>query len=65
MAEFAALRPKICSYLIDDNGENKKGEVTKWKLKFEYYKHCSNQLENEIIQLEKNKLDDASVRIKS
>ena len=29
MTEFAALSPKICSYLINDGDENKKAKVTK------------------------------------
>ena len=39
MTTFAALRPKTCSYLTDDNTENKKAKgskkgVAKRKLKF-------------------------------
>ena len=45
MTTFAALRPKTCSYLTDDNTENKKAKgskkgVAKRKLKFWDYKHC-------------------------
>ena len=29
MADFAALKPKICSYLTDNNDENKKAKGTK------------------------------------
>ena len=52
MTEFAALRPKIYSYLADDCKEDKKAKVTKtWvikrRLKFNNYKYCL--LNNEII----------------
>ena len=45
MTDFAALRPKIYSYLTGNNDENKKGKDTKkcfrkWKIKLEDYKHC-------------------------
>ena len=60
MANFVALRPKICSYLTHDNDENKKVKGTKTcgvkrKHKFDDYKHCleATQLENKINQLEK------------
>ena len=53
MIEFAALRPKIYSYLRNDNNENKKEKsikkcVVKRKLKFEDHKHCleASQLES-------------------
>ena len=29
MTDFAPLKPKICSYLTDDNDENKKAKGTK------------------------------------
>ena len=64
LTEFHALRPEMCSYLTDDNDENKKskdtkGCVIKRKLQFEDYKNCleATQLENESIQIEKNKID--------
>ena len=46
MAEFAGLRPKMYSYLKNDNNENKKAKGTR-KLRFEDYKHCleATQLE--------------------
>ena len=57
--EFAALRPKIYSYLADDNNKNKKSRkhekcFIKWQFKFENYKHCleANQLEDKISLLE-------------
>ena len=44
MTEFAALRPKPCSYLTDDNNEDEKAKSTKKcaiprKVKFEDYNH--------------------------
>ena len=60
MAEFAALRAKAYSYLLDDGDENKKSkrhkkECHKTKLKFEDYKQCleATKFENKINQLEK------------
>ena len=52
MTKFAALRPKIYSYLTDDCKEDKKAKgtnkcVTKRRLKFNDYKDCL--LNNEII----------------
>ena len=43
MVEFFTLRPKVCSYLIDDGDENKKAEgtqkcVKQQNLKFKDYK---------------------------
>ena len=64
MADFAVLRQKTCSYLIDGNDKNKKAKGTKKYvikriLKFEEYKHyvVANQLENKINQPEKNKVN--------
>ena len=55
MTDFAALRPKIYSYLTGNNDENKKAKdtkkcVRKWKIKLEDYKHCL-----EVTQLESTK----------
>ena len=52
MTEFAALRPKAYSYLMDDGISYKKGKgtkkcVMKRILKFNYYKNCL--IKNEII----------------
>ena len=52
MTEFAALRPKTYSYLMDDRGSDKNAKgtkkcVIKRILKFNYYKDCL--LNNEII----------------
>ena len=52
MTEFAALRPKTYSYLMDDGGNDKKGKgtkkcVIKRRLKFNDYKDCL--LNNETI----------------
>ena len=52
MTEFAALRPKVYSYLIDDGKNDKKAKgtkkyVVKRRLKFNDYKDCL--LSNEII----------------
>ena len=52
MTEFAALRPKTYSYLMDDGGSDKKAKGTKKcfikrRLKFNDYKDCL--LNNEII----------------
>ena len=45
MTEFAALRPKTYSYLMDDGKNDKKAKetkncVTKKVLKFNDYKYC-------------------------
>ena len=59
MTEFAALRPKAYSYLIDNGDENKKARSTKkCVIKFGDYKYCleATQLESKINKLEKNKL---------
>ena len=45
MTEFAALRPKTYSYLMDDGNSDKKTRgtkkcVIKWILKFNNYKDC-------------------------
>ena len=60
MAEFAALRPKTCSYLTSNNYENKKTSSTKKqdikrKINFEDYNHClqATQLKNKMNHLEK------------
>ena len=60
MIKFVASRPKPYSYLIDDGDKNKKVKdtkkcVIKQKNKFKDYKNFldANQLENEIIHLEK------------
>ena len=52
MTEFAALRPKTSSYLMDDGNSDKKTKRTKTcvikrRLKFDDYKNCF--LKNEII----------------
>ena len=52
MIEFAALRPKIYSYLMNDANNNKKAKgtkkyVMKQRLKFNDYKNCL--LNNKII----------------
>ena len=63
MTKFFGLRAKAYSYLIDDGSEDKKAKRTKKcvirKLKFENYKNSLEviQLENEINDLEKNKID--------
>ena len=58
MIEFAGLRAKTYSYLIDDGSESKKEKSTKKcivkrKTKFESYKKCleATQLENKINHL--------------
>ena len=63
------MRPKACSYLIDDGDKNKNAKVTKRcvinpKLESEDYKYClkATQLENEINQLGNYKLDVDSIR---
>ena len=59
MKELVALRPKIYSYLTDENHEIEKTKrqkmgVIKRKLKFKDYKYCFEitQLENKINQPE-------------
>ena len=52
LTEFAALRPKTYSYLMDDGGSDKKAKGTKKciikrRLKFNDYKGCL--LKNEIV----------------
>ena len=52
MTEFCGLRPKTYSYLMDDDGSDKKGKgtkrcVIKQRLRFNDYKDCL--LNNEII----------------
>ena len=66
---FAELLTKTYSYLTDDSDEDKntkstKMRVMKQKFEFEDYKYCfeATQLENEINQLEKNKLNVDSLR---
>ena len=63
MTKFARLRVDMYSYLIDDDGEDKKAKDTKTcvikkKLKLENYKNCfeATQLENKIYYPEKIKL---------
>ena len=67
LPEFAALRPKICSYLTDNNDENKKAKdaekcVINRKLKDN--KNCleANQLLKEINNPESNNHDVDSLR---
>ena len=50
---FFGLRAKNFSYLIDDDSEDKKAKntkkyVMKRKLKFEYYKNCSEATQIEL-----------------
>ena len=52
ITEFVALRPKTCSYLMDDGNTNKKAKgtkncITKRILKFNDYKNCL--LNNKVI----------------
>ena len=63
MTKFVGLRVDMYSYLIDDDGEDKKAKDTKTcvikkKLKLENYKNCfeATQLENKIYYPEKIKL---------
>ena len=63
------MRPKTYSYITDGNDGNKKSKCTKKcvikrKLQFEDYKHFleGTELENNINQLEKYKLDVDSLR---
>ena len=64
MKTFVLLRAKTCSYLIDDDSENRKAKgtkkcVIKRKLKFKDDKNCSEatQLENKISNQEKYEID--------
>ena len=64
MKEFVGLRAKTCSYLKDNNDEDKKAKGTKKcvinrKLKFEDYKNCleAAQIESKINHLEENNID--------
>ena len=64
MKEFVGLRAKTCSYLKDNNDEDKKAKGTKKcvinrELKFEDYKNCleAAQIENKISHLEENNID--------
>ena len=58
--EFAGLRAKTYSYLIDDGSEDKKAkDIKKYlikKFKFETYKNCleASEIDNKIKHLEKN-----------
>ena len=58
-----ALKPKIYSYLIDDNEENEKSKrlkkcLIKGNFKFEDYKHCLEELNLKIESAnEKKKVD--------
>ena len=69
MKEFVGLRVKTYSYLINNGSEDKeakgtKKSVIKRKPKFKDYKNCfkAAQLENEINQIEKNKVNTESLR---
>ena len=60
---FLVLRTKTCSYLKDNNNEDKKAKgtkkcVIKRKRKFQDYKNCSEaaQIENKIIQIDPDSL---------
>ena len=64
LKEFVGLRAKTCSYLKDNNDEDKKAKGTKKcvinrELKFEDYKNCleAAQIENKINHLEENNID--------
>ena len=59
------LRTKTCSYLKDNNNEDKKAKgtkkcVIKRKRKFQDYKNCSEaaQIENKIIQIDPDSLQE-------
>ena len=59
MIEFAALRPKSCSYLMDDGGSDKRAKgtkkcVIKRRFKFNDYKDCL--LNNEAILKSQQKI---------
>ena len=69
MIKFVKLIAKTCSYLIDDNNEDKTGKgtkkfVIKRKLKFENYKNCleATQPKNKVSYIEKNKTDIDSMK---
>ena len=69
MSKFFRLRAKTCSYLIDDDSEDKKAKsakncVIKRKLKFENYNNCleATQLDNKIKYLEKSKISIDSLK---
>ena len=71
MKEFVGLRTKICSYLKDNNVEDKKAKgtkkcVIKRKLKLQDHKSCleAAQIENKINHLEKNKINGDRNKIK-
>ena len=60
---FLVLRTKTCSYLKNNNNEDKKAKgtkkcVIKRKRKFQDYKNCSEaaQIENKIIQIDPDSL---------
>ena len=61
MTKFVGLRTKTYSYIVDNGSEDKKakGTKTKRKRKFKNYKNCleATQLENEIYDLEKTKIN--------
>ena len=68
MKEFVVLRAKTCSYLKDNNDEDKKSERHKklcQKKKTLNYKNCleAAQIENKISHLEKNKIDVHSPKV--
>ena len=63
MKQFVELRAKTCSYLNDNNDEDKKGKgtkkyVIKRRLKFQDYKNClkAAQIERKLNYLRKNKI---------
>ena len=69
MTKFFRLRAKTCSYLIDDDSEDKKAKsakncVIKRKLKFENYNNFleATQLDNKIKYLEKSKINRDSIK---
>ena len=59
MIKFVRLRANTCSYVIDDDSENKKAKgtqcVIKRKLKLENFQNCLEaiQLDNKIKYIEK------------
>ena len=64
LKEFLGLRAKTCSYLKDNNDEDKKAKgtkkcVIKRKLKFQDNKNCLEavQIENKVNHSEENKID--------
>ena len=64
MKDFVGLRAKTCSYVKDNNDEDKKAKATKKcvikrKFQFQIYQNCleAAQIENKINHLEKNKTD--------